>query len=78
MVTYILQRLGLALVTIWAISIVSFVIIQLPPGDFVDTYITNLAASGSRRGGPGPARAVRPRQADLGPVREMGPPAFPR
>jgi peptide/nickel transport system permease protein len=47
MVTYILQRLGLALVTIWAISVVSFVIIQLPPGDFVDTYITNLAASGS-------------------------------
>jgi peptide/nickel transport system permease protein len=47
MVGYILQRLGLALVTIWAISVVSFVIIQLPPGDFVDTYITNLAASGS-------------------------------
>ena len=47
MVTYILQRLGLALLTIWAISVVSFVIIQLPPGDFVDTYITNLAASGS-------------------------------
>lgn len=47
MVTYILQRIGLALVTIWAISVVSFAIIQLPPGDFVDTYITNLAASGS-------------------------------
>ncbi len=47
MVTYILQRLGLALLTILAISVVSFVIIQLPPGDFVDTYITNLAASGS-------------------------------
>ena len=47
MVTYILQRFLLALVTIWAISVVSFVIIQLPPGDFVDTYITNLAASGS-------------------------------
>jgi peptide/nickel transport system permease protein len=47
MVTYILQRFMLALVTIWAISVVSFVIIQLPPGDFVDTYITNLAASGS-------------------------------
>jgi len=50
MVTYILQRLGLALVTIWAISVVSFVIIQLPPGDFVDTYITNLASSGSAVG----------------------------
>jgi peptide/nickel transport system permease protein len=45
--TYILQRLGLALVTIWAISVISFVIIQLPPGDFVDAYIANLSASGS-------------------------------
>ena len=34
-------------VTIWAISVVSFVIIQLPPGDFVDAYIANLSASGS-------------------------------
>jgi peptide/nickel transport system permease protein len=45
--TYILQRLGLALITIWAISVISFVIIQLPPGDFVDAYIANLSASGS-------------------------------
>jgi peptide/nickel transport system permease protein len=47
MLTYILQRFVLALVTIWAISIISFVIIQLPPGDFVDAYIANLSASGS-------------------------------
>ena len=47
MLTYILQRFGLALVTIWAISVISFVIIQLPPGDFVDAYIANLSASGS-------------------------------
>src|SRR5262245_17551613 len=47
MLTYILQRFLLALLTIWAISVVSFVIIQLPPGDFVDAYITNLAQSGS-------------------------------
>jgi len=45
--TYILQRFALALVTIWAISVISFVIIQLPPGDFVDAYIANLSASGS-------------------------------
>jgi len=45
--TYILQRFVLALVTIWAISVISFVIIQLPPGDFVDAYIANLSASGS-------------------------------
>ena len=47
MLTYILQRFALALVTIWAISVISFVIIQLPPGDFVDAYIANLSASGS-------------------------------
>ncbi|MCW3476772.1 ABC transporter permease [Limobrevibacterium gyesilva] len=33
--------------TIWLISVLSFVIIQLPPGDFVDAYIAQLASSGS-------------------------------
>jgi peptide/nickel transport system permease protein len=47
MAAYLARRLLLALVTIWAISIVTFVIIQLPPGDFVDAYIANLSASGS-------------------------------
>lgn len=47
MLTYTLQRFGLALITIWAISVISFVIIQLPPGDFVDAYIASLSASGS-------------------------------
>jgi len=42
-----LRRLGLALVTCVFISVLSFVIIRLPPGDFVDAYIANLAASGS-------------------------------
>jgi len=31
----------------WAISVLSFVIIQLPPGDFVTTYIARLSESGS-------------------------------
>jgi peptide/nickel transport system permease protein len=47
MIAYITRRLILAIVTIWAISVVSYAIIQLPPGDFVDSYIANLAASGS-------------------------------
>lgn len=47
MLSYILRRLGLALLTTWAISVISFVIIQLPPGDFVDAYIVNLSSSGS-------------------------------
>ena len=40
MLSYLVRRLLLALFTIWAISVVSFVIIQLPPIDFIDTYIT--------------------------------------
>jgi peptide/nickel transport system permease protein len=31
----------------WAISVLSFVIIQLPPGDFVTTYIARLSETGS-------------------------------
>lgn len=47
MIAFIVRRLLLGIVTIWMISVLSFVIIQLPPGDFVDAYIANLAASGS-------------------------------
>jgi peptide/nickel transport system permease protein len=44
---YIARRLGLGVLTMWAISVLSFVIIQLPPGDFVTTYIARLSESGS-------------------------------
>ncbi len=47
MIGFVLQRLGFAALTLAASSILAFVIIQLPPGDFVDTYIANLSASGS-------------------------------
>ncbi|MCC7025093.1 MAG: ABC transporter permease, partial [Thermomicrobiales bacterium] len=43
----LVRRVLLALFTCWAISVLSFIIIQLPPGDFVDAYISNLSASGS-------------------------------
>ena len=45
MATYIVRRLGYLLVVLWLISVVSFVIIQLPPGDFVTSYALKLAAS---------------------------------
>src|SRR5687767_2894886 len=47
MLSYLVHRLLLALFTIWAISVLCFAIIQLPPGDFVDAYIANLSASGA-------------------------------
>ena len=43
----LIRRVLLALFTCWAISVLAFAIIQLPPGDFVDAYISNLSASGS-------------------------------
>jgi peptide/nickel transport system permease protein len=47
MISFIVRRFLLALATTWAISVLSFIIIQLPPGDFVDAYIARLSASGS-------------------------------
>lgn len=46
MIAYIVRRLVLAILTIWAITVVSFVIIQLPPGDYVTSYIASMSASG--------------------------------
>ncbi len=36
----------LALLTVWAISLISFAIIQLPPGDYVTAYVAQLEAAG--------------------------------
>jgi peptide/nickel transport system permease protein len=47
MLIYIGRRLMIAMITCLAISVLTFVIIRLPPGDFVDAYIANLAATGS-------------------------------
>ncbi|MFC1959258.1 ABC transporter permease [Chloroflexota bacterium] len=48
MVRFLIRRSLIAVVTIFAISIVSFIIIQLPPGDFLTTYMANLSAMGER------------------------------
>ena len=45
MIAYLLRRLGLALITVWAISILSFISIQLPPGDFATTYVEQMMNS---------------------------------
>jgi peptide/nickel transport system permease protein len=46
MVTFIVRRLVMAVFTTVAISILSFIIIHLPPGDYVTTYVAQIAASG--------------------------------
>jgi peptide/nickel transport system permease protein len=47
MIRYTIHRLLIMIPTLLVISFVTFVIIQLPPGDYVTTYLTQLAASGT-------------------------------
>ena len=47
MIAYLARRLVLTLITVWAITIVTFIIIQLPPGDFVDAYVAQASAMGT-------------------------------
>ena len=42
MIRFLMQRTALAVITVVAVSIISFVIIQLPEGDFVDGYIEQI------------------------------------
>jgi peptide/nickel transport system permease protein len=46
MLRYLVHRLLIMIPTLIAISAIVFVIIQLPPGDYLTTYITELQAQG--------------------------------
>ena len=46
MLSYIIRRLLIMIPTLVAISIISFTIIQLPPGDFLTTYVAERNARG--------------------------------
>ena len=47
MLAFVLRRLIYAVIAMWAVSIISFVIINLPAGDFVTTYIATQLATGN-------------------------------
>lgn len=46
MARFIVNRLLVAIPFLFLVSVMSFLIIQLPPGDFVDSYIRNLETQG--------------------------------
>ena len=48
MITYLVRRLSYALIMLVIVSFVSFLIIDLPPGDFMDQKLMELAARGDR------------------------------
>lgn len=46
MITYIARRVLIAIPVLFLISIAAFAIIQLPPGDYLTTYVAGLQSSG--------------------------------
>ena len=42
MKSYVLRRLGYMVLTLVLVSIFSFIVIQLPPGDYVSAYISRI------------------------------------
>ena len=46
MLKFLLRRSFIAAVTIFAVSVVSFIIIVLPPGDFLTSMVANMTAQG--------------------------------
>ncbi|WEJ59409.1 ABC transporter permease [Devosia sp. FJ2-5-3] len=48
MLRFIANRLIAMVLTLWAVSFVAFAIIQLPPGDYLTTYLATLSANGDR------------------------------
>jgi len=47
MLFYIIRRIITVIPLLFVLSLVSFIIIQLPPGSFLDTYISTLKLSGT-------------------------------
>lgn len=48
MLRFVTTRLLAMVLTLWAVSFVAFAIIQLPPGDYLTTYVASLSAQGER------------------------------
>ena len=46
MISFIVNRLVLALITIWVVTVISFALIQLPPGDYITSYVAQLMTQG--------------------------------
>src|ERR1051326_6978346 len=44
---YVARRLIFMVFTVWVISLIAFAVIQLPPGDYVTTLTSRMAAAGA-------------------------------
>lgn len=49
---YLARRLGYMLFTVWVISVISFAVIQLPPGDYVTSIVSQMLSQGASEVSP--------------------------
>jgi len=56
---YLLRRTLAMLFTVWVISVISFAVIQLPPGDYVTTLMSQMVSQGGRELTPEFAEQLR-------------------
>ena len=47
MLTFLVRRSLLAVLTLFAITVITYAIVQMPPGDYVDAYIQNIERENS-------------------------------
>ena len=74
MISYLARRIATMVVTLLLISALVFLIIKLPPGDFLTNQIEELRSQGdsaSAREGRPPALRIRARSARLVPIRDL-------
>jgi peptide/nickel transport system permease protein len=49
MLRYLTQRIIILIPTLFAISLITYVVIELPPGDYLTTYVSQLASQGGEQ-----------------------------
>ncbi|QPC84145.1 ABC transporter permease [Phototrophicus methaneseepsis] len=59
MIRFLGRRTLYMLLTVWVISIISFVLIQLPPGDYVTNLVSEMMAQGADKISPEVVSALR-------------------
>lgn len=59
MLKYLARRLIFMILTVWIITVIAFVVIQIPPGDYVTNMVTEMMSQGSDRIDPAVTEQLR-------------------
>ncbi|MCQ3931847.1 MAG: ABC transporter permease [Chloroflexi bacterium] len=59
MLKYLARRLLFMILTVWIITVIAFVVIQIPPGDYVTNMVSEMMSQGSDRIDPAVTEQLR-------------------